>query len=114
MSITNQLSPAIPDKFTIKKPRSAPRFCQKTYVATGQHEALIAIPDDNPEGYIEQLDEYNFQEISDEFFNDGTPYPFPIVFYGPGRKRIHQHMSSSLRTLRPPGLTRRYLVRCPY
>ena len=84
MSIRTTLSPAIHHKFTIKKPRSAPRFCQKTYVATGQHEALIAIPDDNPEGYIEQLDEYNFQEISDEFFNDGTPYPFPIVFYGPG------------------------------
>ena len=58
-----------------------------TYVGTGRHLALLIVPVDDPEDDPCRtclLDEYNFQEISDEFFNDGTPYPFPIVFYGPG------------------------------
>jgi hypothetical protein len=27
---------------------------------------------------------HHFQEISNEFFNDGVPYDYPVTFYGPG------------------------------
>ena len=58
-----------------------------TYVATGDHMAMFTLPTDSPEddpcGFC-QIDEYNFQEISNEFFNGGVPYAYPITFYGPG------------------------------
>ena len=56
-----------------------------TYVGTGQHLALRTLPQDNPEGggyYL--VDEYNFQEVSNEFFDGGTPYLDSFEFYGPG------------------------------
>jgi hypothetical protein len=58
-----------------------------TYVGTGRHLALLIVPVDDPEDDPCRtclLDEYNFQQVSDDFFDGGTPYPYPIIFYGPG------------------------------
>ncbi len=78
-----------------------------TYVGTGRHLALLIVPVDDPEDDPCRtclLDEYNFQQVSDDFFDGGTPYPYPIIFYEPGRKRKLQHMLSLLRIPRLAGL----------